>query len=55
MTTRTLHISKRSYVKVRMGHKIVEIILRLPLAPVAKNALKAVYGKRARVTNGRGK
>lgn len=50
--TKKLRISQKSSVSVHVGLKHIDVTVRLPIQQITKHALKAVFGKGARVTYG---
>ena len=51
--TKHLHISNKTRVQVKLGLKTMQITLHIPLRQVASQVVKAAFGSKASVTNGR--
>lgn len=55
MKQKKLRISQKTTVKVHMGYRVMEIVIRMPIRRIAEQAVKAAFGTLATVKNGRAK
>jgi hypothetical protein len=49
----SLRIDNQSRVKVHLGYKVAKITVELPVKQFARQAVKAAFGRKARIVGGR--